>query len=179
MHHVLSTLEYNIWLSLKRWGFFWGYFRPSISPGVLIVWKWWRYVKYLKIFEVSENFEKKGFSDPEHPKPTNPIFEKIKIFIFFSKNFENFICGFGYVLGPKSPFFFNFRKLQKILNTLHTFAIFIRQVLVKIFGLEFGQEKLKMGFWGVQKGENHIFFPLDVFENKISGLGVWGIILMR
>ena len=123
----------------KNWGFsrqrtpktpilaVFGQIQVQISSRVLVVWKWRRYVKYLKIFEVSENFEKKGFSDPEHTQTRKWNFRnfwerKNENFYFF----KNWICGFGGVLGPKSPFFQNFRKLQKHLSTSHTFTIFIR-----------------------------------------------------
>ena len=104
-------------------GHFWSNSSPNIFTSTyrmkkLKVWK------VFKIFQTFRKFWKKGLLAPRtHPNPQMKFLEKKWKFSIF---FKNLICGFGCVLGAKSPFFQNFRKLQKILNTLHTFSIFIR-----------------------------------------------------
>ncbi len=75
--------------------------------------------------------KKRAFGTHNAPNPHKwDFWKKMEIFDFF----KNLICGFGCVLGAKSPFFQNFRKVWKFLNSFHTLTVFIRQVLPAIIG---------------------------------------------
>ncbi len=91
----------------------------------------------MKIFdlEFDQKLPKWGFQGPREPlvQHLRPMFFNVVVAQFFLTFFQK--CDLC-VLGAKSPFFQNFRKLQKFLNTLHTFSIFIRQVLPEILMAE-------------------------------------------
>ena len=134
-------------------------------------------MKSIQIFSnFSKIFKKRAFGTPNAPKTHKWNFwKKNQNFRFF----KNFICGFGCVLGAKSPFFENFRKVWKISNTFHTFTICIRHVLEEIFGLQIYQKTLKMGELGVFCREKWaIFSPLDVFEDICPRYVIHGKIFM-
>ncbi len=58
------------WSKLRILRFF-RKFQVAIASRVCIAWKGLRYGKYLKIFELSENFQKKGLTHPYAPKNRN------------------------------------------------------------------------------------------------------------
>ena len=89
-----------------KWPFF-AKFELKISQRVNPVQKRSRYEKSFKFFILSENVAKKGFSHPERTQN-----HKWQISSF--ENLRFVICGFGCVLGVKSPFWQHFRKVWKI-----------------------------------------------------------------
>ena len=137
-------------------------FVQNSSPNILVtsfrtktpkVWK------VFKIFQTFRNFSKKGLLAPRtHPNPQMKFLKKVEIF----ENFKNFICRFGCVLGAKSPFFENFRKLWKILKTFHTLTVFRRSKLAELLLLEI--KCLKPKFW--------IFVIFTIYMLYICHFGV-------
>ena len=81
------------------------------------------------------------------------------------KIFKKLFCGFGCVPGAPSPFFENFRKLWKFLNTFHIFSVFIRQLFLDIFDVEFCSKLLKNG---EGKGEDENGRKIKDFSEEIS-----------
>ena len=125
-------------------------------------------MKTIKVWKVFKNFQtfrkfwkKKAFGTSITPKPTNEIFGKFQ-------NFKIFICGFG-VLGCLRPFFQNFRKVWKFLNSFHTLNVFIRQVLPAIIGPQIWSKWVAKWWKRGGNGENTANSPIfSIFEVQIS-----------
>ena len=130
---------------------------PPSTFWIRVAWKRPRYEKYSKIFGDLKNFIFGGIGSPISPTAPKQDFRIFKILV----------AGFGCVGGAKSPFFENFRKVWKFLKTFHTLVVFIRYVLIEIFGPQICWK------WG-----NLLYFPrfyrfeiLKFSENFICGFG--------